>query len=316
MPCPFCQSQNHTLTRCDSHNLVVLCQTAYDKFTTEFIADRENGTNTMGTWLNTLDIFEIRGLTAKYKLQLNWCVLIQRKTIIYLHSLILRNMFQENITINEFDNFANQLKTGKINRDIIHEVKRKKNEIYILEKMKQEWRDQINNSDDLRIIDFYIFLRRTNQIESLEIITSLSNRYRFRDIIRDISVTRYDLLFRQFLETRITNPRQERLTNPRQQRLTNPRQQRLTNPRQQRLNINIKLGIDIETYLEECPLCYEVMSFEKNIRTNCSHEFCVNCIKRYLPTGRTTCPMCRGQITEMVCHSAASFNDICPFVNA
>jgi hypothetical protein len=245
----------------------------------------------MGSWLNSLRVFEIRGLTAKYKLQLKWNVNTQKKAITYVHSLILQNMIRENITTNEFDNLANQLNTGKIDRNILNNAKR---DIYTWEITKIDWCYKLQSMDDLLVIGFYTYLRNINQLPRIHGVTPRL----IKDNINDLTVNRYDLLYRQFLEEVETSRTDNR------------------NPIPQQPTINIKMGIDQEMYSEECPLCYETMDFEKNIKTNCSHEFCVDCITRFLPTckNRAKCPMCRGPITEMVCHSTASFNVVCPFV--
>jgi hypothetical protein len=307
MPCPFCQSQNHTLTRCDSPNLALLCQTAFDKFTEEFLADREDGTTTIGNWINSLRGFEVRGLTAKYKLQLNWNLENQKKTIILMHSLVLREIFQESISIVNFDLLTTMLYSGNIDRILIRNLKRETNDKIKWEQTKRSWRTTIYAAEGRQIINFYRFLRRSNQIQIFDVGTSTLV---IRHCICDLSVHRYDLLFGQFLAVEETLHVAELMAGIANGSIA------VRNPIPPKPVINIKIGIEQETHLEECPLCYETMDFEKNIKTNCSHEFCVDCMKRFLPTcsNRANCPMCRGQITEMVCHSDTSFNDVRPFV--
>lgn len=311
MPCRFCQSQNHTLTKCDSPELIQLCQTAYNKFAEEFISDRENGTTTtMGSWINSLHSFEVRGLTAKYKLQLNWNLEIQKKTITLMHSIILREVFQQYISIDNFDLLTTMLKTGNIDRVMVRNLKRETNSRINLENLKRAWRIVVHSTEAGQILGFYRFLRRSNQIPRYDLTTTPI--LDIRDYLCNLNVHRYDLLFNQFLAVEETLRAAELMIAIANGSVS------VRNPIPGKPTINIKIGIEQENRLEECPLCYETMGVEKNIKTNCSHEFCVDCIKRFLPTctNRANCPMCRGQITEMICHSDESFNDVRPFVTA
>ena len=54
----------------------------------------------------------------------------------------------------------------------------------------------------------------------------------------------------------------------------------------------------------ECPLCYDSISAQDVVYTNCSHGFCGTCIKVFATsikdnTKKPSCPMCRAEITEL-----------------
>lgn len=62
----------------------------------------------------------------------------------------------------------------------------------------------------------------------------------------------------------------------------------------------------------ECPVCYEDLSSSDKtipIVLNCSHIFCITCIRRILDKGpMVTCPLCRGS-TRMKTGDLFSAND-------
>lgn len=53
----------------------------------------------------------------------------------------------------------------------------------------------------------------------------------------------------------------------------------------------------------ECSICYETINYEKIIKLNCNHLFCVNCVKTmlqsHIPSCRPCCALCRSKIEEI-----------------
>jgi hypothetical protein len=66
---------------------------------------------------------------------------------------------------------------------------------------------------------------------------------------------------------------------------------------------------------EDCPVCYEKPVEKNYVTTNCSHDFCLECIKKIIPTrNMVSCPLCRENVTNMVCHSNICVEDIKPLI--
>jgi hypothetical protein len=48
----------------------------------------------------------------------------------------------------------------------------------------------------------------------------------------------------------------------------------------------------------KCSVCLDITIEENTLcSTNCSHQFCKGCLDKWFDTGKTTCPMCRSEIT-------------------
>lgn len=63
----------------------------------------------------------------------------------------------------------------------------------------------------------------------------------------------------------------------------------------------------------ECGICYENNDKKINIKLNCNHEFCKNCIKKYLQnvtTQEPSCPFCRTKIEIMTFASQEYCNEL------
>jgi hypothetical protein len=82
-------------------------------------------------------------------------------------------------------------------------------------------------------------------------------------------------------------------------------------PRQKLYNIVVrKSGEEGEAKKDNdedcCPICYELMSFEKTVRLNCSHVFCGTCIESCLTKSVGNKPLCAICRTEMKTFSVNS----------
>lgn len=51
---------------------------------------------------------------------------------------------------------------------------------------------------------------------------------------------------------------------------------------------------DLISYKNECVICFEII--EKELKFNCQHHFCKDCILKWIKIGQTTCPVCRDNI--------------------
>jgi hypothetical protein len=82
-------------------------------------------------------------------------------------------------------------------------------------------------------------------------------------------------------------------------------------PKEKKWNVKINeiktCKYDIDK--NECPICFDMYNIEKNVYTNCNHSFCTECIKKHLDTFLDkpipTCPICRGDITELSVYSSS-----------
>ena len=70
----------------------------------------------------------------------------------------------------------------------------------------------------------------------------------------------------------------------------------------------VALVIDLTSYDDqdgcECPLCYDQILNKDAVQTNCSHSYCITCVKNMATsikdkTIQPSCPLCRTTITEM-----------------
>ena len=62
----------------------------------------------------------------------------------------------------------------------------------------------------------------------------------------------------------------------------------------------------------ECPVCFDSVTCQDAIFTNCKHSYCGSCIKKLTSsfTKKPCCPMCRGDLTELKISSFAIYNEI------
>ena len=51
---------------------------------------------------------------------------------------------------------------------------------------------------------------------------------------------------------------------------------------------------DLISYKKECVICFEII--EKELKFNCQHYFCKDCILKWIKREQTTCPVCRDNI--------------------
>jgi hypothetical protein len=64
----------------------------------------------------------------------------------------------------------------------------------------------------------------------------------------------------------------------------------------------------------ECPLCYDQIFNKDALHTNCSHSYCITCVKNMATsikdkTIQPSCPLCRTTITELKTSTATILND-------
>lgn len=55
---------------------------------------------------------------------------------------------------------------------------------------------------------------------------------------------------------------------------------------------------EIQTVVEECPICYETIPPSNLCLTNCNHSFCTSCIMKSLKN-KSDCPCCREKIVTL-----------------
>ena len=65
----------------------------------------------------------------------------------------------------------------------------------------------------------------------------------------------------------------------------------------------------------DCPLCYDTVLVKDALQTNCSHSYCVECVKNFSTSikDKTTspaCPCCRTTITEITTGNSAILVDL------
>lgn len=64
-----------------------------------------------------------------------------------------------------------------------------------------------------------------------------------------------------------------------------------------------------------CPICFEALTVDNTTTLNCSHIFCILCIKEhYLHSMcRRSCPLCREEMNEIRVSNMDEINDIVDF---
>ena len=58
-----------------------------------------------------------------------------------------------------------------------------------------------------------------------------------------------------------------------------------------------KLAWDLSILLD-CSICLNSLDNETKCITNCNHEFCIDCIEKWLNINKINCPLCRQQLKE------------------
>jgi hypothetical protein len=67
----------------------------------------------------------------------------------------------------------------------------------------------------------------------------------------------------------------------------------------------------------ECPICFDAVSADASISTNCGHGFCGTCINGLATANKKpSCPMCREAITELKMGSQEVLNEIQNHISA
>jgi len=57
---------------------------------------------------------------------------------------------------------------------------------------------------------------------------------------------------------------------------------------------------DIENQAFECPVCYESISSNVMVKTQCDHTFCYSCILKSVKTNNNHgCPLCREKVISL-----------------
>ena len=67
-----------------------------------------------------------------------------------------------------------------------------------------------------------------------------------------------------------------------------------------------------------CAICLSSYSEQMNIKTNCSHEFCIDCFSDYLINNTkrdVSCPYCRTDICDVSFHCPKTFSELCSIFN-
>lgn len=49
---------------------------------------------------------------------------------------------------------------------------------------------------------------------------------------------------------------------------------------------------------KDCSICFNTLKNETKCVTNCNHEFCKNCMDKWLNYNKYNCPLCRQQVKE------------------
>lgn len=66
-------------------------------------------------------------------------------------------------------------------------------------------------------------------------------------------------------------------------------------PRKFEFDINIcHTALDVAIVVDECPICYDELNLETNIRNQCGHSICIGCFEKYMDTmiPKTSDPCC------------------------
>ena len=56
------------------------------------------------------------------------------------------------------------------------------------------------------------------------------------------------------------------------------------------LNINLQ---------KKCPICLNSLENHTRCITNCNHEFCIDCINKWININKIYCPLCKQQLKRV-----------------
>ena len=54
---------------------------------------------------------------------------------------------------------------------------------------------------------------------------------------------------------------------------------------------------------KDCSICFNTLQDDTTCITNCNHEFCIDCIDKWVNKNKTYCPLCRQQLKEYYCNN-------------
>jgi len=54
---------------------------------------------------------------------------------------------------------------------------------------------------------------------------------------------------------------------------------------------------------KDCSICFNTLQNDTTCITNCNHEFCIDCIDKWVNKNKTYCPLCRQQLKEYYCNN-------------
>jgi hypothetical protein len=95
--------------------------------------------------------------------------------------------------------------------------------------------------------------------------------------------------------------------------IPNPGSNTNTNPVKILNEINIEPNLDHEPTDFDCPICLSTCSKASHVLLSCTHDHCATCLQSWLQTNKTTCSLCRSQITKITVQNSVTKNLFIPY---
>lgn len=90
-------------------------------------------------------------------------------------------------------------------------------------------------------------------------------------------------------------------------------------PHPRKFNISVNVCKDMEVQ-DECPICYDSLTNDENVRNQCGHSICIGCFDKYMDTmvpktSDPCCSVCRCVIDKVQVGSESILNVITKYTN-
>jgi len=305
--CSFCNSNQHIVSTCTSVLFTQLCDSIYACYFTDCLLS--NNFATGDAKIQDLSRKEIYILCSKLTLPSTWSPLHKKKALTLVYKKMIQRMMDNRLTVEVREHSRRLIHEGQCTHPVLLEVKRDiENEIYenrMTSMRKENWTRRIDRMPNAEVVDFY----EKKIMVRLPVIWHLLPTM-YRHVIKELHDGSVDCIYEGLLTDYLfENAVQRNAVVVERRTRTVP--QEIVKP-----TIRLIMNLESVDATEDCPVCYEKPMDKHFVTTNCSHDFCLECIKKIIPT-RTmvSCPLCRENVTTMVCHSNICVEDIKPFIS-
>jgi hypothetical protein len=293
MPCNFCNSPDHSLSRCNNQLLDELCKTAYAKCYNEFVNFYENGIDNYGNWLKTLPDKDIFALSSRIKFPTKWKIEHKCDAIKQIYYFALYEIKNSNIPFNKVIELSNLAVCAKFEINTINYVK-----TIILEKIEKEkyvliWKQKINRLNLREMLNFYHYLMDNYVVH--DILPENSTSTDIRNYLCGLQTGEQESIFNEYYNFYVDESINKIFVNEN----VLPKKISMILCNDEKCNKD-----------DDCAVCLELLNNDIIVKTNCSHHFCCNCLYKINKnaTEQIPCPICREEIKDLQCFSQVSYN--------